>query len=410
MSTFTYLAYANEHQFDIDSPARAEIPGGLESLEFYKDETFGKQDRRRDLGLSCYDVHKDRSAVMYSSAKRPLLNCRPNYINWTGHRPRELSAELIMQGFLERLEVPYDVVTDHDLHMNGVQALHCYSAVITGCHPEYHTLESYRAYEEYLRGGGNLMYMGGNGFYWSSALDRLRPHRLEVRRGGQGVRTSYQEPGERHHAIDGHVGGLWRDRGRAANYLVGIGCCGEGAGPGKFPKFSINSLSYRQAYHSRLYCLGVPYRMKSGVRAAYPNITSWIFEQLHTHDELVFGENALGGFGGGASADEIDRMDIGYGSPANAIILASSTGHPDTFGLFPEDSGFPMTKTLGTQTDSIRSDMVYWETCGGGSVFSVGSISWYCALGWNDFRNDIAVITENVLRKLGKIQGTNGGA
>ncbi|KAH7112040.1 hypothetical protein EDB81DRAFT_828768 [Dactylonectria macrodidyma] len=172
---------------------------------------------------------------MYSSAKRPLLNCRPDYINWTGHRPRELSAELIMQGFLERLGVPYDVVTDHDLHMQGVQALHAYNTVITGCHPEYHTLASYMAYEEYLRGGGNLMYLGGNGFYWSSAVDRLRPHRLEVRRGGQGVRTSYQEPGERHHSLDGHVGGLWRDRGKAANYLVGVGCCGEGAGPGKFP-------------------------------------------------------------------------------------------------------------------------------------------------------------------------------
>lgn len=181
---------------------------------------------------------------MYSSALRPLLNCRPDYVNWTGHRPRELSAELIMGGYLERLGVEYDIITDHDLHQQGPGALRGYATVLTGCHPEYPSLESYQAYEVYLRAGGNLMYLGGNGFYWSSATDPLRPHRLEVRRGGQGVRTSYQEPGERVHVLDGRVGGLWRDRGKAANYLVGIGCCGEGAGPGQYTFRFLLSLAW----------------------------------------------------------------------------------------------------------------------------------------------------------------------
>ncbi len=114
---------------------------------------------------------------------------------------------------------------------------------------------------------------------------------------------------------------------------------------------------------------------------------------------MLFGRNALGGFGGGASADEIDRMDFRHGSPTNIVVLASSVGHPDTFGLFPEDVGFPMTKTLGTQTNKIRSDMVFFKTSGGGAVFSVGSISWYCALGWNDYGNDVATITENVVKQ-----------
>ncbi|CAH0033151.1 unnamed protein product [Clonostachys rhizophaga] len=377
MSTFTYLAYANEHQFDPDTPARAEVPGGLESVEFYKDETFYKQDRRRDLGLSCYDVHRDWSAVMHSSAKRPLLNCRPDYVNWTGHRPRELSAELIMQGYMERLGVEYDIITDHDLHAQGVDALRDYRVVITGCHPEYQSLDSYQAYENYVRDGGNLMYLGGNGFYWSIALKPANPHRIELRRGGQGVRTSYQEPGERHHAVNGQMGGLWRDLGKAANHLVGIGCCGEGAGA------------------------GVPYCINSNLQEKHPKLGEWVFKGLldasTPSDNFVFGRNALGGFGGGASADEIDRVDFKYGSPSNIIILGSSTGHPDTFGLFPEDAGFPMTKVLGTQTNLIRSDMTYYETCGGGAVFSVGSISWYCALGFNNYDNDVAVITKNAL-------------
>lgn len=116
----------------------------------------------------------------------------------------------------------------------------------------------------------------------------------------------------------------------------------------------------------------------------------------------LLGENALGGYGGGASADEIDRADFTYGSPSNIVVVASSIGHPDAFGLFPEDVGFPITDTLGTQTDKIRSDMVYYETSGGGAVFSVGSISWYCALGWNGYDNNIAVLTRNVLTQFMK--------
>jgi hypothetical protein len=53
--------------------------------------------------------------------------------------------------------------------------------------------------------------------------------------------------------------------------------------------------------------------------------------------------------------------------------------------------------TLGTQTDLIRSDITYYETCEGGAVFSVGSINWYRSLGWDDYKNNIAKMTANVL-------------
>ena len=61
-----------------------------------------------------------------------------------------------------------------------------------------------------------------------------------------------------------------------------------------------------------------------------------------------------------------------------------------------------MLKTLGTQTDLIRSDMTYYETSGGGAVFSVGSISWYLAVGWKNYDNDVGTITSNVLRRFVK--------
>jgi len=31
----------------------------------------------------------------------------------------------------------------------------------------------------------------------------------------------------------------------------------------------------------------------------------------------------------------------------------------------------------------IRSDVVYYVGAGGGAVFSVGSINWYCSLAWD---------------------------
>jgi hypothetical protein len=40
---------------------------------------------------------------------------------------------------------------------------------------------------------------------------------------------------------------------------------------------------------------------------------------------------------------------------------------------------FPIVNLLGTQTDLIRSDIVYYETSGEGKVFSVVLLSW---LGW----------------------------
>ena len=43
--------------------------------------------------------------------------------------------------------------------------------------------------------------------------------------------------------------------------------------------------------------------------------------------------------------------------------------------------------------------MVYFEGPNGGAVFSVGSISWNSCLSYNGGDNNVARITENVLRR-----------
>ena len=365
LSTFTYLAYANERMFDV---SRSSAMATSEGVSIAGDHEYYKGlDRRPDLGLSAYDVHKDGSPNAFSSSKRPILNLRPGYIHWALNRPREFSADLLMIGFLEKCGIPYDTITDHDLHLGGKIAAAQYTTWITSCHPEYHSVQTLDAFADFARAGGNLMYLGGNGFYWVADLDATRPHRLEIRKGDQGCRSVTFPAGERMHAMTGEQGGLWRSRGRAPNYLFGVGSCAFGTGKGR------------------------PYKINKE-QAMNPSF-AWIFQGVDSNEPL-----GRDGFGGGASGDEIDRLDESLGTPNNAIMLATSERHDDSFGLFNEESMFPMVDTLGSTCDKVRSDMTYYETAGGGGVFSVGSINWYSSLTWDNYSNNVARVTENVIR------------
>ena len=83
----------------------------------------------------------------------------------------------------------HDVITDHDLHAEGVAALAPYRVVIAAQHPEYHSERMMQAFEDFLGQGGRLMYLGGNGFYWRAEPSQDQPDTLEVRRAEGGIRT-----------------------------------------------------------------------------------------------------------------------------------------------------------------------------------------------------------------------------
>ena len=341
------------------------VPDGINALEM--DQDYQRMVKRSDLGLPVYDVHRDGSGCTFSTTRRPILNIHPGYVHWTLNRPREFSADLLMIGFLERSKIPYDIITDHCLHVKGRATTSQYSTLITGCHPEYPSLQTLNAYTDFAKSGGNIMFLRGNGFYWVSETDPQRPHRLKVRKGDQGCRSITLPPGERMHSLFGGQGRLWRSRGRAPNYLFGIGSCAFGTGPGK------------------------PY--ETNPQHSEDPSFSWVFEGLN-RSELI----GVNGFGGGASGDEIDLLDFELGSPANTALLASNQQHDDTFGLFNEGQIWPMLNTLGSNCDRVRSDMIYYENSGGGAVFSVGSINWYSSLAWDGYQNNVAKVTDNVLR------------
>ncbi|KAK5202402.1 hypothetical protein LTR41_011845 [Exophiala xenobiotica] len=366
LPTYCYLAYGNEQLWNQARSSSFPVP-----YPDFEGEAFSKMKRRLDLGGSTYDTHNDNHGTRYSSAKRPILNMRTDYIGWYFNRPQELGADTFMIGLLEDQGIPYDVLTDHDLQVGGAGVLCQYNVVITGSHPEYPTWETFTAYREYTQNGGNLMYLGGNGFYWVTGNDPERhPERIEVRRGDTGVRSYTVENGELHLSTNGQIGGMWRARGVPCNLLTGTGTCSEGP------------------YE------GVPYHRTAAAREQQ---YAWIFQGLD-QEELI-GEYGLAG---PASGNEMDKHDVGNGSPSSSVVLATTMGHSEHFIIDPSDLPYPLTHPVclvGSETREIRSDMVYLRTTGGGQVFSVGSVNWYCSMAWKGYNNNVATVTLNVLRR-----------
>jgi N,N-dimethylformamidase len=355
-STATYMAYANSHH-SYEDPIAEICYGRL--LEFTPTDLFLRQ--RRDLGVSTYDRHADGSGSCYSSRLRPILNSRPRRNLWN------FNADLHIIDWLAASGQACDVITDEDLHREGLALLRPYRAIITGTHPEYHSAAMLDAIEAYLRQGGRLMYMGGNGFYWRTAFHDTLPGVIEVRRGGTGTRTWEAHPAELHLSFTGEPGGLWRSSGRAPQRLVGIGFASEG--------FDANSYYMRTSE-------------SHDPRAAF------VFEGV-TPDEKIGDFGALGG----AAGLELDIADPALGTPPHALVLARSLEHSNVYAVTPEELISAQPGTDGIEHPKVRADMTFFETPNGGAVFSTGSIAWASSLAHNGYENNVARITGNVLRR-----------
>ena len=120
--------------------------------------------------------------------------------------------------------------------------------VLTGQHPEYHSVQTLDAVANYIEGGGRFVYLGGNGFYWKVVPHGDGPWALEIRRAEGGIRLWAAEPGESYHAFDGTYGGLWRRLGRPPQSIVGIGFSTQGDYTGHPYHFAPGILDPRVAF------------------------------------------------------------------------------------------------------------------------------------------------------------------
>lgn len=355
-STATYIVYLN-NRGRFASLATELYQGRLLTL----DRTDMLLLEHPEMGLSTYDRHSDGSGVAYSSRHRPVINFRPTGRHWN------FNLDLFIVDWLEHLGGDYDVITEEQLHAEGLDLLAPYRVVITGSHPEYDSVEMLDAFEAYLRRGGRLMYMGGNGFYWRIAHHPTRPGVIEVRRAEGGVRAWDAEPGEAHHSFTGEYGGLWRRNGRAPQRLAGVGFISQG----------FDACSY--------------YRRTAA--AADPR-AAWMFEGIEAE--------ILGDFGilqGGTAGLEIDAVDPRLGTPPHALVVARSENHSNTYELVAEEVLIPHGSTDATINRDIHADITFFETPEGGAVWSTGSIAYAGSLSWNGFDNTICRLTTNVLRR-----------
>ena len=365
LPTASYMAYAN-NRIALDVPEAEIVIGRL--LEHKKHDLFMQE--HPELGLCFYDVHNDGSGVFYSSRLRPVVDMQPKIIGalgGAGSNVWQFNADTHILGWLEHCGERFDVITDEDLHREGLSLIEDYRVVLTGSHPEYHSASMLDALEAYVHRGGRLMYLGGNGFYWRISFHPELPGVIECRKSEDGIRAFSPLPGEFFASFTGEYTGLWRRNGRPPNRLVGIGMVSQG--------FDI-SAPYRRIQVSR------------DPRAAF------VFEGVE--DEII-GDFGLSG--GGAAGLELDAVDHALGTPEHALVLASSDRYTDVYLMTPEDMLDPAPGLGGTEADIIRSDMVFFETPNGGAVFSTGSIAWAGSMAWNGYNNHVAVIASNVLRR-----------
>ncbi|MBI1779126.1 MAG: N,N-dimethylformamidase [Proteobacteria bacterium] len=355
-STATYTVYAN-NRGRFSAPLTELYQGRLTVF----DEVDMLQYEFPDMGLSTYDRHSDGSGVCYSSRLRPITNIKP------GGRMWNFGCDLFLVDWLERTGLGYDVITDDDLHREGIDLLKPYAVVVTGSHPEYDSLEMLEALDGYLRQGGRFMYMGGNGFYWRIAYHPSLPGVIEVRRSEDGTRAWDAEVGEYYHSFTGEYGGLWRRQLRAPNLLAGVGFISQG----------FDACSY--------------YRL---TEAATDSRVSFAFAGV---EGPIVGNHGV--LQGGAAGLEIDSYDPLLGSPPHALVVARSENHSNTYELVNEEVRVAHGMTDGIISPLIHADMVFFETPNGGAVFSTGSIAFAGSLGTNGFKNDVAILSTNVLKR-----------
>ena len=363
VSTFTYVVYGNHARPDFD-------PSWKDRMAEWGAYPWNPAEHS-EYGLSTYNYHSDGSGICHASHLRPLFNLRPGYITFgagTDSGLRHFQADSHLIAWLHAKGIDYDIITDRELHDEGAEVLEGYRAVTTGTHPEYHTPETLDALQGYRDNGGNLIYLGGNGFYWRVALHESEPGTIEIRRAESGIRAWAAEPGEYYNAFDGAYGGLWRRNGRPPQKLVGVGFSAQGEFNGSF---------YRRVAECDDPCV------------------NWIFAGI---DEDIIGN--FGFSGGGAAGFELDRADTRLGTPENVVVVARSEGHGADFVLVPEEQLTHLTTWPGEPVeDLLRADMVYFEVPGGGAVFSTGSITFCGSLPHNDFDNNVSRLLGNVLER-----------
>jgi N,N-dimethylformamidase len=313
-----------------------------------------------DQGLCLYDVHRDGSMVYYATRRRPTRAWLPGAAmrEWGAHN---LTADLYMVDWLETKGFDYDVYADQDLHREGFELLARYRCLILSSHPEYWSHTMMAALRRYVRSGGRVLYLGGNGLYWVTSFDPERPHLIEVRKSGDGDYgpAFVPEPGEIQHSTTLEVGGLWARRGLPARSLVGI-------------EFSANMFQPAEGRWGFE-------RLPAGDDPRY----AFVFEGIGPGETI--GNHGLNlGTAAGFEMDSVQDWPWDENTPRPAVLARAS------HEWFFSTARVPVAPVAEITLSSYP---------GGGAVFAAGSVTWTGSLSYHRYDNSVSRATENVLRR-----------
>ena len=370
--TASYLAYANE-KLSFDAQIIQPMTGQPPVVTDVDIETY----ETREFGLSTYDSYEDGAGVCFTSYKRPIVNMRPKYRISSMNITWQFPADLSIVAWLDHMKYDVDFVTDEDLHREGLAAISPYNCVITGTHPEYVSERMLDAQEDFVAGGGRLIYMGGNGYYWCIGFDEEDHSCMEVRKLDAGMRAWAARAGEHYLQTTGEKSGLWRNRGRAPQKLLAVGFIAEG------------------------FETAEPFRKMPD---AFHRTVSWITEGIEGE---IIGDEGLAY--GGAAGVELDRYDLSLGTPPHTKIIASSGGHSDNYVLVTEELLYAYAGLVGSLDYRIRGDITYFTAPNNGAVLSTGSIAFGQALPAKGFENTTSRLLKNVVDAFIKDGALPGG-
>ncbi len=349
LSDYNYLAYSNVSLFGT-------VPHHYPGQNVNDDDTEFLKAHPEYATTGVYNKHVDDTYFHYGTRLRPDIHMKPGGLMYN------FPADTHITAFLEHMGIAYDIITDELLDAEGVGLLKQYRAVISATHPEYVTTGIFDSVAKYTEQGGRFLYIGGNGWLFSVAGHPALPGVMESR--------NFHNIGERY-LTNGRQGGLMVETGRHTGPIFGNEMAGM---------IFNGSSAYRKLKDA------------SNPRAA------WIF--AGTTEGSVFGDYGIDKVHGGAAGFEIDRYNPSNGVPRHALHLATTEPLKPTIEDV-ELTQLPLTVRYHPEEREpwARADLVFFETPNGGAVFSTGSIAWMGSTLENDFDNDVARITHNVIRR-----------
>jgi N,N-dimethylformamidase len=106
-------------------------------------------------------------------------------------------------------------------------------------------------------------------------------------------------------------------------------------------------------------------------------------------------DEIIGNFGlvGGSAAGIELCITTPLGSPPNML------RHSPMMLLVNEEFGVAPPNLGGHQNDRVRADLAFGETPSGGALFATSSIAWCGSPSYNNYDNNVARITWNVLKR-----------